>query len=550
MSDALRTLFAEFGFEVDEATLDKLEKRLDGITATTKKTAKANDDAAKAASEAAKKQKAEADEVAKKLNTWTGWIELAGDALATKLGGALKSLSPRLDAMASKLGLTDKGLGKVAMGASAAAAAALALGARAVFDFAEGFAAASEELRDTARESRVTSQELQGLDHAASMAGVGVERMRSGLHTFGESLRKAERWGNGTTSTLRRLGIQARDSSGRIRPTVDLLDEVAVAMQRVESPTRRARVATQLFGESGRRLLDVLHEGPGGIRALREELEDLGGGVTPEAEAASRAFTQQTERLSRAQDSLRSVVATTLLPALSFLVERGAHAVSLFAKITRGTHVLELAFGAAAVAAAVAAGAIIVAWWPVIAPVIAVSGAIGALILIVDDLITFVNGGDSALGRFIDSMFGVGTSAEYAHELREEWEAIVSAVEKAIGAVAEFLDLKPDVAVGRLGTPSFATAATGSPRRGAARAAGPGARATTTTGAAGAPATVRVAAPGAVTNASTTTVTRSTTNHFTITNPDPREAAREAARLIEQQQQQQRDADHAQEDDS
>jgi len=548
-NEALRTLFAEFGFDVDEASLDALEKRLDGITASTKKSTKATDDAAKAASEAAKKAKAEADERTKKLNTWTGAIEVAGDALASKLGAGLQRTVPQVGVLASRLGLTEKGLGKLVIGASAATVALLALGTRAAFSFAGEFAQASEELRDTARESRVTSQELQGLDHAAAQAGVGVERMRSGLATFGASLRSAERWGNGTTSTLRRLGIQTRDAAGHIRPTADLLDEVAVAMQRVESPTRRVRVATHLFGEAGRRMLDVLHDGPGGVRALREELEDLGGGVTPEAEAAARAYTQQTEKLTRAQDSFRSVLATTLLPALTFVVERATHVVALFSKLTRGTHVMEIAFGAVAIAATVAAGAVIVAWWPVLAPIILAAGAIGALILVIDDLITFVNGGDSALGRFIDSLFGVGTSAEYVHELREEWEAVVGAVERAIAAVAEFLDLKPDVAVGRLGTPAFA-APSGGRRSATGRAAGARARTGTTTAAAGAPATVRVAAPAAAASSSTTTVHRSQTNHFNITNPDPREAAREAVRLMERTQQQQRDADHPQEDDS
>lgn len=548
-NEALRTLFAEFGFDVDEASLDALEKRLDGITASTKKSAKATDEAAEAASEAAKKAKAEADERIKKLNTWTGAIELAGDALASRLGAGLQRTVPQVGVLAQKLGLTEKGLGKLVIGASAATVALLALGTRAAFSFAGEFAQASEELRDTARESRVTSQELQGLDHAAAQAGVGVERMRSGLATFGASLRSAERWGNGTTSTLRRLGIQTRDAAGHIRPTADLLDEVAVAMQRVESPTRRVRVATHLFGEAGRRMLDVLHDGPGGVRALREELEDLGGGVTPEAEAASRAYTQQTEKLTRAQDSFRSVLATTLLPALTFVVERATHVVALFSKLTRGTHVMEIAFGAVAIAATVAAGAVIVAWWPVLAPIILAAGAIGALILVIDDLITFVNGGDSALGRFIDSLFGVGTSAEYVHELREEWEDVVGAVERAIAAVAEFLDLKPDVAVGRLGTPAFA-APSGGRRSAPGRAAGARARTGTTTAAAGAPATVRVAAPAAASSSSTTTVHRSQTNHFNITNPDPHEAAREAMRLMERAQQQQRDADHPQEDDS
>lgn len=78
--------------------------------------------------------------------------------------------------------------------------------------------------------------------------------MNSGIAAFGTSLRNAERWGNGAAGTLRHLGIQARDSSGHIRPTGELINEVAVAMEHVENPMRRARIATQLLGGAARDL--------------------------------------------------------------------------------------------------------------------------------------------------------------------------------------------------------------------------------------------------------------------------------------------------------
>ena len=79
----------------------------------------------------------------------------------------------------------------------------------------------------------------------------------------------------------------------------------------------------------------------------------------------------------------------------------------------------------------------LVAWAPVLVPLLKVVGIVSALVLIFDDLITFVEGGDSAIGRLIDSLFGVGTATQYVHELREEWEAVVGAVERAIKAVAD-----------------------------------------------------------------------------------------------------------------
>lgn len=547
MSEALRQIFAELGFEVDLPTLEKADKKLREYMGTTQKAAKATDGAAKAAKEKAaadKKAAQETEALGKKLSTYSGIIEHISDQAHARFGESLVKRFPQVEAVAKKYGVSVTGVGKAVVGATAAIIGVMALGTRAAFQFADSMAADAEALRDTARESRVTSTQLQEIDHAAAQAGVGVERMRSGLATFGASLRSAERWGNGTTVMLRRLGIQTRDASGHIRPTGELLDEVAVAMEHIESPTRRARVATQLFGEAGRRMLDVLHTGPGGIRALREELAELGGGVTPEAVEASRRYTQATERLSRAQDSLRSTLAVALLPALSWLIEKGAKVEGLFARLTHGTHVVQIALAGLALAAAAAAAPVIVAWAPVALPFVVMAAKIALAVAVLDDLITFVEGGDSAIGRLIDSLFGVGTAAEYVHELKEEWEAVVGAVERAIAAVARFTGIEADGGgAGTLRAPTI-----GGRRVGAGAA--PAVRALPTSAITVTPATRSVAAPGSVVSSTRVTqVSRTVAPVFHLTGTDPRATAAEAVRLMQQAERDRRDGDHPVEDD-
>lgn len=547
MSDALRQIFAELGFKVDEATLDKAEKKLREYTGTAEKSGKATDKAAastKKLTEDEKKAAKATEDLGKKLSTYSGIVEHVSDKAHARFGESLIRRFPQVEQAAKKYGVTAQGVGKAVVGASAAVVLAIKEGVEAAFAFADAFSAGAEALRDTARESRVTSTQLQEIDHAAAQAGVGVERMRSGLATFGQALRAGERWGNGTTFMLRRLGIQARDASGHIRPTGELLDEVAVAMEHIESPTRRARVATQLFGEAGRRMLDVLHTGPGGIRALREELAELGGGVTPEAVEASRRYTQATERLSRAQDSLRSTLAVALLPALSWLVEKGAKVEGLFARLTHGTHVVQIALAGLALAAAAAAAPVIVAWAPVALPFVVMAAKIALAVAVLDDLITFVEGGDSAIGRLIDSLFGVGTAAEYVHELKEEWEAVVGAVERAIAAVARFTGIEADGGgAGTLRAPTI-----GGRRVGAGTA--PAVRALPTSAITVTPATRSVAAPGSVVSSTRVTqVSRTVAPVFHLTGTDPRATAAEAVRLMQQAERDRRDGDHPVEDD-
>ena len=577
MSEALRQVFAEFGFKVDDEQLEALNKRLDDLAKKTKKTPEQTDKAAKGT----KKVGDAAKGSAKEIKTFGDVMSRVTDAAAAKLGDKLRQQSTIVDNLAKRFNVSSEAVGKVFVGATLAAIGVMTVATHAAFAFAQSFAQQSEELRDVARDMRITTTQLQEFDHAASQSGVGVDRMRSGLAHFAEQLRAGERWGNSTTFLLRRLGINARDAAGHMRPMAEIMGDVAVALPRVESPFRRARVAVQLFGESGRRMLDVLHGGAGGLDAFRDELAELGGGVTPEAAEAARRFAQAQERLARTTDSLRSVLATSLLPVLMWVTNAWTKAEAALAKLTRGTHVVDVVLIALGVTAAAVAAGLLVAWGPVIAPFLAAAAAVAALVAVFDDLWTFFEGGDSALGRFVDQLFGVGTAGQYVHELREDFDGLIDLISRGIGKVADFVaaieglgDAMPDWARSgaapppvRIRPPRNAPPPSATTGGVTARSAGASVDLPVPTGAnfSGAnampgapmfsvpvPATRAVPVPASVTAGARTVVHQrsvSQTNHLTVTTSDPRAAATEAVRLLEQQQRQQRDADHPLEDD-
>ena len=164
MSDALRTIFAEFGFEVDTATLEKLDKRLKETIGTTKKAAKGTDDAAKsqkAKAEADKKAAAESKALSRQLSTYSGIVDHISTKAHERFGEGLLKRFPQISEAAKKYGVDAEGVGKVVVGATAAVVAGMALATRAAFSFADAFAAGAESLRDTARESRVTTTQIQ-----------------------------------------------------------------------------------------------------------------------------------------------------------------------------------------------------------------------------------------------------------------------------------------------------------------------------------------------------------------------------------------------------
>ena len=429
--------------------------------------------------------------------------------------------------------------------ASATILGTAALALRKAFEFADEFAAKAEELRDTSRDLRMTTTELQEFRYAALQSGVGVDRMGSALRKFRGDLNQAERWGNGTTWMLRRLGVQVRDGTGRIRPMADLMGDLAVAFDRVPNPLRRTRLAVRLFGEDGRRMLDVLHSGPGGLAALRDEMDTLGG-VSEEAAQASREYTMAQTRLTTAGDGLRSVLAVSVLPALTWMVTKAKDLAVGLIKLTKGTYLVKVAMWLLAVAGVAAGLKLIAVWGPAVLPFVIMAAKIAAVVLVIEDLVTWINGGDSAIGRLIDRIFGLGTSAQVVRELKEDWRIIADWITKAAEALARFTGAAESPAVARLGQPLInGRRVTPGARRTPQEMSPEAQRILANAGVASGPGPRAVAPVSSLVQPVTQTVQRAGDNNvFHISTNDPRIAAREAVRLMNEQRSRERDAAH------
>jgi hypothetical protein len=309
--------------------------------------------------------------------------------------------------------------------------AAIVVAAVAAHRFAESFAADAHAVRATATTLRVTTDELQATTNAFELAGLSAHEATAAFSTFHRNVRAAATGGGEAGGAFYRLGIRLRDNNRQVRSSNDVLTEVADRFGRITNPARAARVATQLFGDAGLQLLPILRQGRGGLAELRRETELLGGGLSGPAIEAARDYERAMTRWRIVGDAARSQLAIGLLPALAFLVDK-ARAVSLWlTRLFQTTHGVRNALAILGVVGAAVATALIVAWAPVILPVLAVVAAITALYLIIDDFVTFLEGGNSVIGQFVDTAFGPGTAdAIRQHirmigEVREAYEGVI-----------------------------------------------------------------------------------------------------------------------------
>jgi len=433
---ALRSVFASFGFEIDD-------KALDALLDKTEKTIAAEEGLSKVQKKALadlKKRKAEEEKDAKKAEGDRAKKAKAEEAEAKAngtLAGQLSKVHPALGKVADMAGVGGAHLTNFMVRAAGLGAVVVGV-AQSLHAFAVAFAADVEQLRESADAARVTTHEFQALGHAGAAAGVSASTTAAALNTLGQGLRAIETRTGGPTGALHRLGVMARNANGTMRETNDVLYDVADRFERVRNPVQRARLAQELFGANGRRMLQVLAGGSAALRRQHADFEALGGGVLPEAVEAARGFTAAQQRMKVATDSIRSVIATALLPVITAVTNKIADFTGWLSRMARGSNIVQVVLGMLGVAAAAVAAAIIVSWLPVIAPFLAVGVAIAALALIVDDLISLFNGGNSAVGEFLDSMVGVGTSAELVEMLTEDWEDL-KVVFQEVKEILEFI---------------------------------------------------------------------------------------------------------------
>jgi hypothetical protein len=125
-----------------------------------------------------------------------------------------------------------------------------------------------------------------------------------------------------------------------------------------------------------------------------------------------------------AQDGLRATLATALLPTLTVVAQKTREWMVTIGGMLRQSEVAKAALLVLGAVAAAVALKVLIAWAPVLLPLAKIALIIAAVILVLDDLIVTVEGGDSLLRRFIDSTLGIGATRNMITALGEAWAGL------------------------------------------------------------------------------------------------------------------------------
>lgn len=232
--------------------------------------------------------------------------------LITKLG---------VEADADKVKDFDSALSTAKNTMKAAAAAAAALAA-AIIGVTVATAAYGDAAAKGATSTGLNVEAYQELQFAAEKAGLSQSQFESALQMQARAAETAAESNEGYIETANGTRIAVKNANGEMKTQEELLTDTAKAVAAATTEQEKLAIATAVYGRSGAELLPLLEAGEEGIDALRQQAVELGYVMSEEATEASEAFNDSLTDLKAIATGLRNDIGEALLPVMTEAVEK------------------------------------------------------------------------------------------------------------------------------------------------------------------------------------------------------------------------------------
>ena len=359
--------------------------------------------------------------------------------------GAAKERLEALDDAAKKLGVSledaaDKGaFGFERLKSVAAQALAVIGGVSILKSSIAQYYEQAQAIEKTSDALGMSIEDWQAWQRTAAAAGVDAEELSTRFMDLGDWMQDLILHDSGPLKDATKdLGVSFTDAKGKAVSFEEGLLRLSDATSKIDRQ-KATSILTQIgFDE---KTIPLILKGRKGIEELLKVQKAQAIYSKQDIENAKKQREAQ-QRLNDAWEAISALFSSTVSPAFTFLtnllgdllgwVKENKQFVIIFFTVLAGviTTLMLPTLSAMATAA-----------WAAIAPFTPLIAIVGAVALVIDDLITYIQGGESALGDFW-KMFGEGD--ELGARFKSLWEGIKSILESvgaALKAVAKFFIL-------------------------------------------------------------------------------------------------------------
>ncbi len=295
---------------------------------------------------------------------------------------------------------------------------------------------------------------LQGLNYAAQIGGATIEDVDKGLNRLTKNLGDAQDGLSTAKRAFKDLTLEFKTSEGRLKTVEEIIPEIADRFATMTDTTKRNQLAQNLLGKAGKRLINTLSVGSKGLAEMTKQARRLGFIQEKKALKNSEDFNDEMLRTKVVLLAVRNQIAKRLLPAIT-------RNLRIFTQWIRQGNNMQIMLQRLKVAAMAAGAALaVIGSAKLVSAATVLVGAVGkmiqamrllglaairtkikilaipliiiAILAVIEDLYSFVQGKDTVTGRLLGD--------------RKDTEVFRAALKNLFDAIMELVkEIKPVV---------------------------------------------------------------------------------------------------------
>ena len=188
---------------------------------------------------------------------------------------------------------------------------------RALFHLAEAAAEVADQTGKAAQKAGLTTEAFSKMAFAAEQNDISQETLVTSLSRLNKQIAAAAGGQKKAVDVFHDLGVSIKDAQGRLRPTQDIVHDLAAAFAKLPDGVKKSTIAMQLFGRGGAALIPFLNEGKAGILELEKQAEQLGITLTEQQSIIGDALGDSLNRVTNAIKGIKLQLGLIFAPAVT-----------------------------------------------------------------------------------------------------------------------------------------------------------------------------------------------------------------------------------------
>lgn len=253
-----------------------------------------------------------------------------------KANKSIAQTSKKGSGLAKSLASGTAEAAKMATGVALAGAAAASAAAGGIYKLATSAAETADNVDKMSQKIGISRQTYQELDFICSQTGGSVDSLKAGMKTLTKVIDVTAAETSKQKTALEELGVEAKDTNGNLRNQEEVMWECMTKLQGMEDQTKKAALASKLFGKAGTEMMPMLNGASGSIEEMKQKAHELGLVMGDEAIDSGVKLTDTIDQVKRSFSAIVTNIGVKVMPIVQKVMDAIVKRVPEIRKVVGG----------------------------------------------------------------------------------------------------------------------------------------------------------------------------------------------------------------------